>query len=164
MAKNNKKDGSNTKPRSGGRSQSTKKAANNILPIAIMVVAVLALIIYMGIQSSNTNKGNTGTQPVQNESTAPAMTGVEEFTTGQIDPSKASISTFKLDELSGTDCTQQIIGELNKIGGTGRIKADYSNALLEVEHDPAKITNANIIDALIKANHPGKLMSEKIQK
>lgn len=164
MAKNNKKDGSNTKTRSSGKSQSTKKTANNILPIAVMVVAVLALIIYMGMQSSNTNQGNPGTQPVQNESTAPPMTGVEEFTVGQIDRSKANVSTFKLDELSGTDCTQQIIGELKKIGSIGRIKADYSNALLVVEYNPAKITNTNIIDALIKANHPGKLTSEKIQK
>jgi copper chaperone CopZ len=90
------------------------------------------------------------------------MTGTEDFSAGSVDAAKAKVTTFKMEELAGTDCVQQIVGELVKLGGVGSLKADYSNALLEIQYDPAKVTIAKLIDAMIKGQHPGQVTSEKV--
>ncbi|NCO65031.1 MAG: hypothetical protein COW32_01845 [Candidatus Aquicultor secundus] len=140
-----------------------QQSTNKMMPWLIAGAAVLALVIYVALSSSSALSPNSG-QVSQNAQTsvAPPMSGVEDFSAGQVDASKAKLTTFKMDELAGTDCVQTIMTELVKLGGIGSLKADYSNRLLEVQYDPSKVTNAKIIDALIKGQHPGQVTAEKI--
>jgi copper chaperone CopZ len=88
------------------------------------------------------------------------MKGIEVFNSSAAVTSPLT-STFKLDELAGTDCIQTIGTELDKLGKIGQVRADYTNKLIEVQRDTA-VTDSQIIDALIKSNHPGKVTTDKI--
>jgi copper chaperone CopZ len=90
------------------------------------------------------------------------MTGVEVFNISTVESAKARVATFKLEELSGPDCVQQVLTELKKCGTIGKVRADYSNALLEVECDKTAVTDDKIIAALNAGQHPGRLTTEKI--
>lgn len=144
------------------------KTTNKAVPVGIIIAASLILIVVIAFQFSSNSNQNSGTNnaSIQNNTpTAPPMKGVESFSAGQVDASKAQLVTFKLEELGGTDCAQRITSELNKLGGCGSIRADYTNTLLEVQCDPTKVTNAQIIAVLNdknKADHPGQVTTEKI--
>lgn len=148
-----------------GSTEVTKQQpANKFIPLVVIGIAALALIIYLAASLSSSPKqgvAQTGQNTVDTSLAAP-MTGTEDFSAGQIDASKAKVTTFKMEELAGTDCVQTIMAEFVKLGGIGNLKADYSNKLLEVQYDPTKVTVPKIIDALVKGQHPGIVTSEKI--
>lgn len=149
-----------------GRASSGPAGKNNLLPLLIIGASLMVLIVYIAMQSSSAPGTNNTAQPTnainQTTPTLPPMTGVEVFNIGTIDKSKSRVATYKMDELNGTDCVQQIITELKKCGTIGNVRADYSNRLLEVECDKATVTDDKIIAAIKAANHPGKLTTEKI--
>ncbi|MHB8842550.1 MAG: cation transporter [Candidatus Aquicultor sp.] len=142
-----------------------QESTKSMAPWFIVGAAVLGLVIYVALSMSS-GSNLTSSQVSQNTQTSLAapMNGVEEFSAGQIDASKAELTTFKMDELAGTDCVQTIMKEIVKLGAVGNIKADYSNKLLEMQYDPTKVTVAKLIDAMIKGQHPGRVTTEKIVK
>ncbi|MDP2210888.1 MAG: hypothetical protein Q8J63_04025 [Candidatus Aquicultor sp.] len=133
---------------------------------AIAVIAIsLAVLVFYALQSGGTNQAsdNAGVTPVNSsQPQAPAMTGVDVKTVGTIDASKAKVATFKLVELSGTDCFESVAAQFQIIGGIGQVKADYDNQLCEVQYDASKVSEAKIIEALGKSNHPGQVSSQAI--
>lgn len=128
-----------------------------VLPFLIISAAAVIFIITIAMMTTNQSKTD-----IQNNQLAPPMTGVEKFVVGQIAVSQAALSTFKLEELSGTDCVNTIVTEFRKLNGIAIVRADYSNKLLEVKYDPAKVTPDQIIEALKKSNHPGQLTNQFI--
>lgn len=157
------------KSKAQAKAEVAKKSSNpsnKIAPIIVIAVSVVVLIVAMAIQSSKNSSDSLTSSEVstvnQNAPTLPPMTGVEVFDISQVSPAKAKVTTLKLDELAGTDCVNTIMAELKKCGTIGKVRADYSNQLLEVQCEAASVTDAEIIDALIKANHPGKVTAEKI--
>lgn len=152
------------KSTSSPRSSFSRDSGKNMLPIAVIAASILIFAIYIAAsglggvgQTQGVNAASTG-----NSTVAPPMTGVEPFDVGKVDESKAQLITFKLSELSGTDCSQTIIGELKKLKGIGKVRADYSNMLFEVQYDPSQATEAQMIEALNKGQHPGQVTTEKI--
>lgn len=143
-----------------------KTGSNTSRTAAIAVIAIsLAVLVFYALQSADTNPApdNAGVTPVNSsQPQAPAMTGVEVKTVGTIDTSKAKVATFKLEELSGTDCLESVAAQLQIVGGIGQVKADYSNRLCEVQYDASKVSEAKIIEALGKSNHPGQVSSQAI--
>ncbi|MDI6817142.1 MAG: hypothetical protein QME41_08140 [Actinomycetota bacterium] len=143
-----------------------KTGSNTSRTAAIAVIAIsLAVLVFYALQSGNTTPApdNTGATPVNSsQPQAPAMTGVEVKTVGTIDASKAKVATFKLVELSGTDCFESVAAQFQIVGGIGQVRADYSNQLCEVQYDASKVSEAKIIEALTKSNHPGQVSSQKI--
>lgn len=139
-------------------------SGRNILPIAVIAFSVLILAIYVaasGLGGAGQAQG-VNTASTDSAAVAPPMTGVQPFDVGKVDESKARLVTFKLTELSGTDCSETIIEELKKLKGIGKVRADYSNALFEVQYDPSQATEAQLIDSLNKGQHPGRVTTEKI--
>ncbi len=128
-----------------------------VLPF--LIIGVAAVIFIVIVATMTTNQGKTD---IQNNQLAPPMTGVEKFVVGQMAVSQAALSTFKLEELSGTDCVNTIVTEFRKLNGIAVVRADYSNKLLEVKYDPAKVTPDQIVEALKKADHPGQLTNQFI--
>ena len=132
--------------------------------IAVIAISLMVLVIYAATSGgTNPATDNLGATPASSsQPQAPAMTGVEVKTVGTIDASKAKVATFKLVELSGSDCLGSIAAQFQIIGGIGQIKADYDNQLCEVEYDASKVSEAKIIEALGKSNHPGQVSSQPI--
>jgi len=152
------------KSTSSTRSSFGEGPGKNMIPIAVIAASVLIFAIYVAASGL----GGTGQTPgvnassTNNAATAPPMTGVEPFDVGQVDESKAKLITFKLSELSGTDCSEAVVEELKKLKGIGKVRADYSNTLLEIQYDPSQATEAQMIEALNKGQHPGLVTTEKI--
>ncbi len=142
-----------------------QQSTRSMVPWLIVGAAVLALVVYIALSRSSA-PDPTSSQVSQSTQTSLAvpMSGLEEFSAGKIDASKAKLATFKMDELAGTDCVQTIMKEIVKLGAVGDMRADYSNKLMEIQYDPTKVTVAKLIDALIKGQHPGQLTTEKIVK
>lgn len=144
----------------------TGSSTSRTAAIAVIAISLVVLVGY-GIWGSQANNNsvpnNAGVAPINSsQPQAPAMTGVEVKTVGTIDASKAKVATFKLEELSGTDCFQTIEAQFKTIGGIGQVRADYTNQLCEVQYDASKVSEAKIIDVFSKANHPGQLTSQEI--
>ncbi len=142
-----------------------QQSTRSMAPWLIVGAAIIALVFYIAISRSSTQDPVSG-QISQNTQTSLAvpMTGVEEFSAGRIDASKAKTVTFKMDELAGTDCVQTIMREIVKLGAVGNMRADYSNKLLEMQYDPTKTTIAKLMDAIIKGQHSGQVTTEKVVK
>lgn len=152
------------KSTSSSRSSFSGSSGKNMLPLAVIAISILAFAIYVaasGLGGAGQTQG-VNAAATDNAAVAPPMTGVEPFDVGKVDESTAKLITFKLSELSGTDCSQAVIEELKKLKGIGKVRADYSNTLLEVQYDPSQATEAQMIESLSKGQHPGQVTTEKI--
>ncbi|MCL6472009.1 MAG: cation transporter [Firmicutes bacterium] len=132
---------------------SNNQLTNKILPLAIIVIAIIALIFGL---SSFLSKPSDQINPL------PEGSMVEKIPVGQMVIPNAVTVTYKMEELSGSDCTKQIVAELQKLGGIATVRADYANQLFEVKYDPAKIKLEQITEALNKGEHPGQPTEQKI--
>jgi copper chaperone CopZ len=135
--------------------------------IAVIAISLVVLVGYAIWGSSPGSKNSVAdsagvTTDGQSQPQAASMTGVEVKTVGTIDTSKAKVATFKLVELSGTDCFESVAAQFQLIGSIGQVKADYDNQLCEVQYDASKVSEAKIIEALTKSNHPGQVSSDSI--
>ncbi|HZD60606.1 MAG TPA: heavy-metal-associated domain-containing protein [Anaerolineae bacterium] len=160
MAKRKAKKGSNAKPQFKANDRAKRSTASRSLAIGIIVTSVLVLTIYIGMGTPSKPSQSGG--GITSTTIAPPMTGIETATVGTVDASNATVATFKMEELSGTDCLEKINGQLKLLGGIGKVRVDYSNKLCEIEYDSTKVAQDKIIEAFNKADHPGKATGEKI--
>jgi len=163
MAKRKSNKGSNIKPKPKVDPKAQKSPASRFAAMGVIAGALLVLVFYAATGSGQkAAQSGPDVLPASQAPLAPPMTGVETSTVGTVEEAKAKVTTFKMTELAGWDCVEQINAELRRLGGVGNVRADYTNALLEIQYDPAKVTEAKIIEAFNKANHPGQVTSEKI--
>ncbi|HEY3374433.1 MAG TPA: hypothetical protein VGK02_05145 [Candidatus Aquicultor sp.] len=146
---------------------SVQQASGNKVNTAPVLAVIIAMVVFFGIVAYQSTQKSGANQAATNGATtattlAAQMQGVEIFNAVAASAiNNALTTTFKMNELRGSDCVQTIGPELEKLGKIGQVRADYSNGLLEVQRD-ATIKDTQIIDALIKSQHSGNVTTEKI--
>jgi len=76
----------------------------------------------------------------------------------EIDQTTAKTVVLQLDELSNEDCANQIADSLAKLVDIGKIKCDLGSGKFEVQYDPGKLTEEQVVKAFTDADHPGRII------